>query len=83
MPEAPLAGALKVTLAPETGLPYASVTVASSGLVKPVLTSVDCPDPEVATIVLGKPAVTVTGVEPQLLEPFAALMDHDPTASSP
>ena len=38
VPEAPLAGAVKVTVAPETGLPYWSVTVATSGLVKAVLT---------------------------------------------
>ena len=47
VPLAPLvAGAVKVTVAPETGLAKASVTWAMSGLVKAVLTVADCPAPE-------------------------------------
>ena len=48
MPEAPLhrAGPAKVTVAPETGLPYGSVTLATSGAAKAVLTPALCGDPE-------------------------------------
>ncbi len=36
--DAPVAGGVKVTVAPETGLPKESVTVATKGLVKAVPT---------------------------------------------
>ena len=39
-PLAPLPGAVKVTVAPGTGLPYWSVTVATSGAAKGVATAV-------------------------------------------
>ncbi len=43
--EAPDVGAAKVTLTPGTGLPYLSVTTATSGLAKPVATAADWPEP--------------------------------------
>jgi hypothetical protein len=47
VPLAPVAaGAVKVTVAPETGLPKLSVTRATNGLVKAVLTVVDWAAPE-------------------------------------
>ena len=83
MTEAPLAGAEKVTLAPGTGLPNASVTVVASGLVKPVLTSVDCPEPELSVMVAGGPTVIVSGAVPQVLVPFLAVTVGVPTVLSP
>jgi hypothetical protein len=47
----------KVTVAPGTGLPIASLTVATSGLGNVVLTIVLCPDPVVATMVAGTPDI--------------------------
>ena len=44
---------MKVTVTPETGLPYWSVTVATSGLVKAVATVAVWPEPEVAAMVLA------------------------------
>ena len=61
VPEAPLPGAVNVTVAPETALPYWSVTVATSGLVKAVLTGAVCPEPDVMAIVLAAPATLVSG----------------------
>ena len=80
---APLAGPAKVTAAPGTGLPKASVTVATSGLAKAVLTVAVCPDPEVAVIVVAAPAVMVTGVAPQVAAPFFAVMVGVAAVSSP
>ena len=42
VPDAPVAGALKTTFVPETGLPNASFTVTASGFVKAALTVADC-----------------------------------------
>ena len=56
VPEAPLAGGVKVTVTPETGLPYWSVTVATSGLAKAVATVALWPLPEVAVTVWAAPA---------------------------
>ena len=44
--EAPEPGAAKVTVTPGTGLPYLSVTTATSGLAKPAPTAADWPEPE-------------------------------------
>ena len=58
VPLAPVAaGAVKVTVAPETGLPKASVTSATKGLVKAVLTAPDWPAPEETAMVVGVPPV--------------------------
>ena len=46
VPEAPLAGGVKVTVTPGTGLPYWSTSVAASGLEKAVPTVVLWPLPE-------------------------------------
>ena len=43
---APLPGTVNVTDTPETGLPYASFTIATSGLAKAVLTVADWPEPD-------------------------------------
>jgi hypothetical protein len=48
-----------VTLAPGTGLPPESVTVATNGLLKEVFTCALWPPPEVATMLFGGPTVTV------------------------
>jgi hypothetical protein len=65
--DAPLDGAANVTVAPETGFPFASVTVASSGFVKAVWTVVLCPPPPETAIAAAAPAtfvsVKLAGVE--------------------
>ena len=60
VPEAPLAGGVKVTVTPETGLPYWSVTVATSLLVKAVATVALWPLPEVAVTVCAAPTTLVS-----------------------
>jgi hypothetical protein len=72
LPLAPEPGAVNVTLAPETGLPYISSTVTASALVNAVLTVAVCGVvPELAVIELAAPAVLVsvklTGVTPLAL----------------
>jgi hypothetical protein len=54
-PDAPDVGAVKVTLAPETGLPYVSVTFATSGDPKAVWTVADWGEPEDSAIAAGGP----------------------------
>ena len=58
-PLAPDAGAAKVTVAPLTGLPYWSTTVATSGSPNAPLVSASCREPLVAAIAAGRPAVFV------------------------
>ena len=54
VPEAPVPGAVKVTVAPGTGLPKPSLTKATSGLVKAVPTVADWPEPEtMVTVAAG------------------------------
>jgi hypothetical protein len=55
VPLAPLAGALKVTLAPEIGFPWASVTLADRVWAKAVLTGALWGVPLVALIVVAGP----------------------------
>src|SRR5437588_757480 len=55
----PVPGPAKVTLTPDTGLPKASDTVATSGLAKFVFTVALWPEPEVTTMVVAVPAVLV------------------------
>ncbi len=55
VPEAPVVGGVKVTVTPETGLPYWSVTVATSLLVKAVPTVALWLVPEVAVTVWAAP----------------------------
>ena len=84
MPEAPLAGAEKVTLAPETGLPNWSTSWTWRAVPKAAPTVALWLFP--ATIVMLSPvvlAVIVTGVEPQFDEPLSALTVQVPAASSP
>ena len=56
VPLAPPVGAVNVTVAPATGLPKESFTVACKGLAKAVLTAVVCGVPPVAVIDDGTPA---------------------------
>src|SRR5437868_193649 len=56
---APLAGAAKVTLTPDTGLLNWSRTVATSGLAKAVFTVALCGEPDATTMLLAAPAVLV------------------------
>jgi hypothetical protein len=63
VPLAPEAGALNVTLTPETGLPLASFTVTTNGLLKAWVTGALCPPPEVAVMVEAGPAVFVMAKE--------------------
>ena len=60
VPLAPLDGAVKVTVAPETGLEELSVTRATSGFVKFVLTVVVWLPPDEMAIVAAVPAVLVS-----------------------
>jgi hypothetical protein len=57
VPLAPLEGAVKVTEAPDTGLPYWSSTVTTSGAPKAAPTAALCGVPEVALMPAGAPAV--------------------------
>ena len=56
---APLVGAEKVTDTPLTGLLLASVTVATNGLGKAIVTGVFWLEPPVAVIVVATPALLV------------------------
>jgi hypothetical protein len=47
---APVAGAAKVTVTPDTGLPAESLTVACNAVGNAVPTTVDCGEPPVAAI---------------------------------
>ncbi len=60
VPLAPLAGALKVTVTPDTGLPKASFTVAARFVANAVLTVAVCGVPAVAVIAAGAPARLVS-----------------------
>ena len=59
VPLAPVLGAVNVTVAPLTGLPPASFTVACSAVAKAVLITALCGVPAVAVIEAGAPAVFV------------------------
>ena len=59
-PEAPLAGAVNVTLALGTGLLNWSSTVAVMVVPKAVLTVALCGVPEVALMLFGRPALLVS-----------------------
>src|SRR5437660_180932 len=56
---APLAGAVKVTVTPPTGLPPISATVACSAVANEVVTTVLCGVPADAVMPAGDPAVFV------------------------
>jgi hypothetical protein len=57
VPLAPLAGAVNVTVAPLTGLPPASITVACSAVPNAVLTVALCGVPALAAILAATPAL--------------------------
>ena len=59
-PEAPVDGAVNVTVAPETGLLEESRTVAANVVTKLVLTVVLCGEPAVTVMLLAAPAVFVS-----------------------
>ena len=83
VPEAPLAGGVKVTVTPETGLPYWSRSWTTSGLVKAEPTVVLWPLPEMrlraSPVVL---ALIVTVDVPENV-PSTAVMVGVPARSSP
>jgi hypothetical protein len=56
---APLAGPVKVTVTPLTGLPPASFTVATKGFAKAVLICALCPPPLAAVMEAGGPGLFV------------------------
>jgi hypothetical protein len=60
LPEAPLDGVVKVTIAPLTGLPPESLTVATRGLLKAVLMVALCELPPLALIEAAAPAMLVS-----------------------
>ena len=61
VPDAPVAGAVKTTLTPDSGLLPASFTVTASGFAKAVLMVADCGVvPALATIEAAAPAVLVS-----------------------
>src|ERR1019366_5270915 len=60
LPLAPVAGAVKVTVTPATGLPPLSFTVATSGAANAVLMAALCGVPLLAVIEAGVPEVLVT-----------------------
>jgi hypothetical protein len=60
VPLAPVAGAVKVTLTPETGLPLLSCTVACSAVPNAVLIVALCGVPAVAVTLAADPAVLVS-----------------------
>jgi hypothetical protein len=70
VPLAPVAGAVNVTLTPEIGLLFASVTVATNALRKAWPTCALWPPPDVAVIVAGEPAVFVKLNEAEPDSPF-------------
>ncbi len=59
VPLAPLAGAVKVTVAPLTGLPPASFTVACKAVAKAVLMAALCGVPALAAMLAAAPALFV------------------------
>src|SRR5438132_14126066 len=68
LPIAPLSGAVKVTLAPLTGLPQKSFTVVCSAVANAVLMVVLCVVPAVAVTLVGEPGfVPVTVKMPAAL----------------
>ena len=83
VPEAPLAGGVKVTVTPETKLPYWSTSLTTRGAEKAVLTVVFWGVPEtrlrVSPVVL---AVLVSVAVPEIV-PFVAVMVGVPAVSSP
>ena len=83
VPEAPLAGGVKVTVTPGTGLPYWSASLTTSGLVTDEPTPALWPLPEtrlsVSPVVL---ALIVTDAEPEFV-PSTAVMVGVPAVVSP
>lgn len=68
VPEAPDDGAVKVTVAPETGLPDESVTSATSPEAKGAPTVADWPDPD-TTATLAGPLETLVSAKVVLVAP--------------
>src|SRR4029077_20804965 len=69
VPLAPLAGAVNVTEAPETGLPPLSFTVACRAVANAALTVALCGVPAVAVMVAGTPAAPVVKARWKLVVP--------------
>jgi hypothetical protein len=82
-PLAPLTGAVKVTVAPETGLLFESFNIACRAVVKGVPIAALCGVPAVAAIEAAIPAFTVIPVcEPAVTPVAEALMDCEPAVFS-
>ena len=67
--DAPEPGGANVTVAPETGLPLASFTRATSGDANAVVTAVVCPLPLLTVIEAAAPAVLVSENEAGVATP--------------
>ena len=77
LPEAPLTGAVKVTLTPEIGLPKLSVIVTASALVKAVLTTALCGVvPALAVMELAAAGLTTTSLEVAVNPPAVVLKER-------
>ena len=63
VPDAPEVGALKVTLAPGTGSPCESVTLATSGDPKALCTVADCGEPDTSVTEAGAPTTVQQWLE--------------------
>ena len=63
VPDAPEDGAVNTTVAPETGLPSASVTIATSGLANAAPWVADWAEPETTVIDAGVPATTLNPLD--------------------
>src|SRR5438034_740059 len=63
VPLAPLAGAVNVTLTPDTAFPKASVTRTTSGPANAVFTVAVCGEPDVTVIAVAAPGVMLNAAE--------------------
>jgi hypothetical protein len=72
-----LAGAVKLTVTPETGLPWVSVTSAMSGVEAPPTTT-DCGVPETTLRLVAAPAVFVSAKVTGEAPPSEAVTEYAP-----
>ena len=75
--DAPVVGALAVTVAPETALPCASSTRTTSGAAKASFTVALCGVPEITVTLAGVPAVKSTVTVPMVVLPLVAVKESD------
>ncbi len=80
---APEPGPAKVTVTPETRLPYWSSMIATRGLVKAAPTVADCPPPDTAAMTAAGPATLVREKEVGVEIPVAvAVTEYVPETVS-